>query len=105
MLKTFPSSKDGPIQIKATSRIFDTGSRRLYVSLTVKYVYFRLIQQQYDKKLLYKNYKNYKCTNLKLLEASNTKEFKCEVNLKLCEDVGKTVHCHVPLILKVFASL
>ncbi len=63
MLKTFPSSEDVQIQIKATPRIVDTGSRRLLVSLTVKYVYFRLIQQQYDKTLLYK---------------------------KLCEDVGKT---------------
>ncbi len=90
MLKTFPSSEDGQIQIKtddmykiftdsavrkidaklifqiATPRIVDTGSRRLPVSLTVKYVYFRLIQQQYDKTLLYKNCKNYKCTNLKI---------------------------------------
>ncbi len=94
MLKTFPSSEDGQIQLKtddmykiftdsaaqkihaklifffqiATPRIVDTGSRRLPVSLTVKYVYFRLIQQQYDKTLLllYKNCKNYKCTNLKL---------------------------------------
>ncbi len=66
MLKTFPSSEDGQIQIKATPCIVDTGSRRLPVSLTVKYVYFRLMQQQYDKTLLYKNCKNYKCTNLKL---------------------------------------
>ncbi len=31
-------------------------------------------------------------TNVQIrnLEASNTKEFKCEVNLKFCEDVGKT---------------